>query len=45
MDLNENQKFDTSLNERKFFLDTIRMVAYRAETAMTNLIKDKMTSP
>jgi hypothetical protein len=44
-ELDENQKFDTSLNERKFFLDTIKIVAYRAETAMANLIKNQMTSP
>jgi hypothetical protein len=44
-DLDENQKFNTSLNERKFFLDTIKIIAYRAETAMCNLIKKQMTSP
>ena len=44
-DLDENQKFDTSLNERKFFLDTIKIVAYRAETALCNIIKEQMASP
>jgi hypothetical protein len=44
-DLDENQKFDTSLNERKFFLDTIKIVAYRAETVLANLIKNQMASP
>ena len=44
-DLDENQKFSTSVNERKFFLDTIKIIAYRAETALCNVIKKKMTSP
>ena len=44
-DLDENQKFDSSINERKFFLDTIKIIAYRAETAMCNIIKKQMTSP
>ena len=37
--LDENQKFDSSLNDKKFFMDTIKIIAYRAETAMANLIK------
>jgi hypothetical protein len=44
-DLDENQKFDTSVNERKFFLDAIKIIAYRAETALCNLIKNLMASP
>ena len=44
-DLDENQKFDTSVNERKFFLDTIKIIAYRAETALCNVIKKQMASP
>ena len=44
-DLDENQKFSTSVNERKFFLDTIKIIAYRAETALCNIIKKQMTSP
>jgi hypothetical protein len=44
-DLDENHKFDTSVNERKFFLDTIKIIAYRAETALCNIIKKQMTSP
>ena len=44
-DLDENQKFDTSVNERKFFLDTIKIITYRAETALCNIIKKQMTSP
>jgi len=44
-DLDENQKFNTSVNERKFFLDTIKIIAYRAETALCNIIKKQMSSP
>jgi ABC-type iron transport system FetAB ATPase subunit len=44
-DLDENQKFKTSVNERKFFLDTIKIIAYRAETALCNIIKKQMNSP
>jgi len=44
-DLDDNQKFDTSVNVRKFFLDTIKVIAYRAETALCNTIKKQMTSP
>lgn len=44
-DLDENQKFNSSVNERKFFLDTIKIIAYRAETALCNIIKNKMSSP
>jgi hypothetical protein len=36
-DLNENQKLSTSVNERKFFLDTIKIIAYRAEKALCNI--------
>jgi hypothetical protein len=44
-ELNDNQKFNTSLNERKFFLDTLKIIAYRAETALCNIIKKEMASP
>lgn len=43
--LPDNQKFDTIINERKFFLDTIKMIAYRAETSMANIIKPMMAHP
>ena len=43
--LDENQKFDSSLNDKKFFMDTIKIIAYRAETAMANLIKTQMSNP
>jgi len=44
-DLDDNQKFDTSVNERKFFLDTLKVIAYRSETAMCNIIKKQMANP
>jgi hypothetical protein len=44
-DLPDHQKFDTSVNERKFFLDIIKIIAYRAETAMCNIIKKQMSNP
>jgi len=44
-ELPENEKFDNAINQRKNFLDTIKMIAYRAETAMANIIKLKMSHP
>jgi hypothetical protein len=44
-ELDVNKKFDSSLNDRKFFPDTIKIIAYRAETAMVNLIKKQMANP
>jgi hypothetical protein len=41
--LPEQQKFDTVINQRKFFLDTIKIISYRAETAMANIIKPGMS--
>jgi hypothetical protein len=43
--LPDNEKFDNAINQRKHFLDTIKMIAYRAETAMVNIIKPEMTHP
>ncbi len=40
--LPDNEKFDSAINQRKHFLDTIKMIAYRAETAMANIIKPEM---
>ena len=40
--LPENEKFDSAINKRKHFIDTIKMIAYRAETAMANIIKPEM---
>jgi hypothetical protein len=41
-ELPENETFDDIVNQRKHFLDTIKIIAYRAETAMSNLIKKSM---
>jgi len=41
--LAENNKFDNVITQRKHFLDTIKLIAYRAETAMANMIKQHMT--
>jgi hypothetical protein len=41
----ENKVLKTAINERKFFLDTIKIIAYRAETALANIIKKKMSVP
>jgi len=38
-ELSENDKFYRLLPGRKRLMDTVKMVAYRAETAMTNLLK------
>jgi hypothetical protein len=43
-ELDENQKFNTSVNERTFFFDIIKVIAWRAETAMCNMIKKWMSA-
>ncbi len=43
--LPENEKFDNAINQRKAFLDIIKMIAYRAETSMANMIKPNMSHP
>jgi hypothetical protein len=40
--LPENKKFDKVVNQRKHFLDTIKLIAYRAETALSNIAKEYM---
>lgn len=40
--LPENEMFENVINQRKHFLDTIKIIAYRAETALSNLIKQDM---
>ena len=42
-ELPENEKFNNVINERKHFLDTIKLIAYRAETALSNMIKEYMS--
>jgi hypothetical protein len=42
-ELPENEKFDNVINQRKHFLDTIKLIAYRAETALSNMAKEHMS--
>ena len=42
-ELPENEKFDNVINQRKHFLDTVKLIAYRAETALSNIIKQHMS--
>ena len=42
-DLDEKDQFFQLLPGRKRLMDTIKMIAYRAETSMGNLLKDKTT--
>ena len=42
-ELPEGEQFSALANEKKQIVDTIKMIAYRAETAMANLIKPYMT--
>jgi len=42
-ELPENKKFDNVVNQRKHFLDTIKLIAYRAETALSNMAKKHMS--
>jgi len=42
-ELPENEKFDKVINQRKHFLDTVKLIAYRAETALSNIIKQHMS--
>jgi len=41
-DLPEKDRFTRLLPERKHFLDTIKMISYRAETSMVSILREKM---
>ena len=41
--LPENERFDKIINQRKHFLDTVKLIAYRAETALSYSIKEYMS--
>ena len=41
-DLPEADRFQRLLPERKHFLDTIKMIAYRAETAMASVVRERL---
>ncbi len=38
----ESERFSRLLTERKHFVDTIKLIAYRAETAMATLLREKL---
>jgi len=42
-DLPESDHFSRLLTERKHFIDTIKLIAYRAETSMASLLADKLS--
>ena len=42
-ELPDNEKFDNVINQRKHFLDTVKLIAYRAETSLSNMIKKYMS--
>jgi len=42
-DLPEQDRFTRLRTERKRFLDTIKMIAYRAETSMAATVREKLT--
>ena len=44
-DLPEAEKFRQLSTQSKHFIDTIKMIAYRAETAMANLLRETITRP
>jgi hypothetical protein len=41
-DLPEEFRFTRLRSERKYFLDTIKMISYRAETSMVSVVREKM---
>lgn len=43
--LPEDERFACLLPERKHFIDTIKMISYRAETSMASLLQHKLARP
>jgi hypothetical protein len=41
-DLPEEFRFTRLRSERKYFLDTVKMISYRAETSMVSIVREKM---
>jgi hypothetical protein len=41
-DLPEGDRFTRLRTERKYFLDTIKMIAYRSETSMASTVREKL---
>jgi hypothetical protein len=44
-DLPEHERFECLAPGRKRLSDTVKLVAYRAETAMVNIVREKMAHP
>ena len=44
-DLPEQEQFKQLSTQSKHFIDTIKMIAYRAETAMANLLRETLSRP
>jgi hypothetical protein len=44
-DLPEEEQFKQLSTQSKHFIDTIKMIAYRAETAMANLLRETLSRP
>ncbi|MFW5442695.1 MAG: putative transposase, partial [Methylococcaceae bacterium] len=44
-DLPEKDQFEQLSTQSKHFIDTIKMIAYRAETAMANLLRETLIRP
>lgn len=44
-ELPEEERFEKLSTPSKHLIDTIKMIAYRAETAMANLLRETMTHP
>jgi len=43
--LPKDERFTRLSTQSKYLIDTIKMIAYRAETAMANLLREKMSHP
>jgi len=41
-ELPQNEMFDNVINQRKHFLDIVKLISYRAETSLANIIKTNM---
>ena len=42
-ELPESDRFSRLLTERKHFIDTVKLIAYRAETSMASLLREKLS--
>jgi len=42
-DLPESDRFSRLLTERKHFIDTIKLISYRAETSMASLLRESLS--